>query len=82
MNPALNSRCDMRFAPALRFFRRTPAAHHAPDPADMGTAFGMEASLEGDAALSDYRAQSYELESERTKAAAESPLAWLSRRSS
>jgi hypothetical protein len=72
----------MRFAPALRFFRRTPVAHHVPDPADMGTAFGMEATLEGDASLQDYRAPSYELESERAKAATESPLAWLSRRSS
>jgi len=72
----------MRFAPALRFFRRTPVAHHVPDPADMGTAFGMEATLEGDTGLQDYRAPSYELESERAKTATESPLAWLSRRSS
>jgi hypothetical protein len=72
----------MRFAPALRFFRRTPLAHHVPEPADLGTAFGMEVSLEGDAGMQDYRSQSYELESERAKTRTESPLAWLSRRSS
>jgi hypothetical protein len=71
----------MRFAPALRFFRRDPAAARPQDPADLGTAFGMEAWLgDGD----DYRASVIEpeLESQRTGAAAESPLAWLSRRSS
>ncbi|MEJ6004824.1 hypothetical protein WG899_04645 [Paucibacter sp. AS339] len=71
----------MRFAPALRFFRRTPAATHEQDPADLGTAFGMEASLEeGD----DYRASvtELELESQRARRALESPLAWLSKRNS
>ncbi|MDN3919337.1 hypothetical protein [Roseateles violae] len=71
----------MRFAPALRFFRRDPAAAHPQDPADLGTAFGMEASLDD----SDfYRASvpQTELESQRTQATQESPLAWLSRRSS
>ena len=69
----------MRFAPALRFFRRGSAPQHPQDPADMGTAFGMEASLEeGD----EYRASVSvgELESQRANAALESPLAWLSRR--
>jgi hypothetical protein len=67
----------MRFAPALRFFRRDPAAAvHPQDPADLGTAFGMEASLsDGD----DYRTNviDSELESQRAAAAPESPLAWL-----
>ena len=40
----------MRFAPALRFLRRKAVAPISQaDPADLGTAFGMEASLEGDA---------------------------------
>ncbi len=67
----------MRFTPALRFFRRNSAVTHEPDPADLGTAFGMEASLEdGD----DYRPSisEMELESQRARAALESPLAWLS----
>jgi hypothetical protein len=71
----------MRFAPALRFFRRSPAPAHEQDPADLGTAFGMEASLqEGD----DYRASvtEVELESQRARRALESPLAWLSKRNS
>ncbi|MET0518520.1 MAG: hypothetical protein ABW005_06760 [Burkholderiaceae bacterium] len=71
----------MRFASAFSFFRRGPAAAPAQDPADMGTAFGMEASLEGE---EDYRAgvSEYELESQRQRAALESPLAWLSARRS
>ena len=70
----------MRFAPALRFFRRQPTQAHEQDPADLGTAFGMEASLEGG---EDFRASAtdYGLESERVAASSESPLAWLSRRS-
>ena len=70
----------MRFTPALRFFRRDRAPSVEQDPADMGTAFGMEASLEdGD----DYRASvtEVELESQRARAALESPLAWLTKRS-
>jgi hypothetical protein len=69
----------MRFAPALRFFRRSPAPALEQDPADLGTAFGMEASLQdGD----DYRASvtEVELESQRARRALESPLAWLSKR--
>ncbi|MFY7864106.1 hypothetical protein [Roseateles sp.] len=71
----------MRFAPALRFFRRSPAPSLDQDPADLGTAFGMEASLQdGD----DYRASvtEVELESQRARRALESPLAWLSKRNS
>jgi hypothetical protein len=68
----------MRFATALNFFRRVPATVEH-DPADMGTCFGMEASLED----SDFSAVSEaELSAERERAAQESPLAWLSRRSS
>jgi hypothetical protein len=70
----------MRFAPSLRFFRRSPRPVREHDPADMGTAFGMEACLEDD---EDYRASvtEHELESQRERAALESPLAWLTRRS-
>lgn len=71
----------MRLPPSLRFFtRRNSAPAHVQEPADMGTAFGMEASLEdGD----DYRASVsvHELESQRLQSASESPLAWLTRRS-
>ncbi len=69
----------MRFAPALRFFRRQPAETHEQDPADLGTAFGMEASLQ---AGDDFRPSvgEYPLESQQTEASSDSPLAWLSRR--
>jgi hypothetical protein len=68
----------MRFASALNFFRRVPATV-GHDPADMGTCFGMEASLED----SDFSlASDAELSADRERAALESPLAWLSRRSS
>jgi len=74
----------MRFAPAaLRFFRRSSTQVVEQDPAEMGTAFGMEASLEP---IVEFRpsAGDYGLESQQVGAAAataESPLAWLSRRS-
>lgn len=68
----------MRFTPNLRFFRKTPAPAIEQDPADLGTAFGMEASLEGEDGQ-QRRSTSYELESERAGADSESPLAWLSR---
>lgn len=72
----------MRFTPALRFFRKSSTPRDAHDPADLGTAFGMEATLEGDSG--DYvnsAPPSYELESERAaRIALESPLAWLNRR--
>lgn len=74
----------MRFAPALRFFRKSSTPAQAHDPADLGTAFGMEASLESEGGGSSSRPD-YPLESEQQAAAAraalESPLAWLSRRS-
>ena len=66
----------MRFASALNFFRR-PAAPVQQDPADMGTCFGMEASLED----GDYRSYTPPpLES--AARGDESPLAWLTRRAS
>lgn len=68
----------MRFTPNLRFFRKAPAPAIEHDPADLGTAFGMEASLEGEDA-DQRRNSSYPLESERASADSESPLAWLSR---
>lgn len=74
----------MRFAPSLRFFRKTRAGLATPDPADLGTAFGMEASLEeGGQDFRPSQAGAYELESTQRAAreALESPLAWLSRRS-
>ena len=68
----------MRFTSALNFFRRVPATVEH-DPADMGTCFGMEASLE-DSNFS--KASEAELSADRERAALESPLAWLSRRTS
>jgi hypothetical protein len=69
----------MRFTPTLRFFRRDTAPRAQPDPADMGTCFGMEASLE--AAPADYRKPAtYALESQGALQTQESPLAWLNRR--
>ncbi|HEY1091065.1 MAG TPA: hypothetical protein VGE47_08245 [Burkholderiaceae bacterium] len=69
----------MRFAQPFRFFRRSPTPLIEQDPADMGTAFGMEASLEGDEGWSRSNS-SYELESATQAKPSESPLAWMSRR--
>ncbi len=71
----------MRFVPALRFFRRDAAARGTPDPADLGTAFGLDACLDG-GAVSEYRSQpaSDFLESQSGRAPQDSPLSWLSRR--
>ena len=44
----------MRFVPALRFFRRDVAARSEPDPADLGTAFGLDACLDA-GGVSEYR---------------------------
>lgn len=68
----------MRFTPTLRFFRRDVAARVQPDPADMGTCFGMEATLEAEP-VEYRRAASYPLESQSPPSAQESPLAWMSR---
>lgn len=71
----------MRFVPALRFFRRDAAVRSEPDPADLGTAFGLDACLD-DGGVSEYRSQpaSDFLESQSQRPAQESPLGWLSRR--
>jgi len=75
----------MRFDPAaaLRFFRRSSRAHGELDPADMGTAFGLEATLEGSEAPEFRNSGSYEsLESQEQKpAVAASPMAWMHRKS-
>lgn len=72
----------MRFVPALRFFRRDAAVRSEPDPADLGTAFGLDACLDG-GGVSEYRSQppSDFLESQSGRVVAQdSPLSWLSRR--
>lgn len=70
----------MRFVPALRLFRRDAAVRSEPDPADLGTAFGLDACLDGK--VSEYRSQppSDFLESQSGSAVQDSPLGWLSRR--
>jgi len=68
----------MRLVPALRFLRRTSdrAPVRAIDPADLGTAFGMEASLEEVRST----APGYgELESQRAHPPLENPMAWVRR---
>ncbi|MFO0120911.1 MAG: hypothetical protein ACK520_00330 [Inhella sp.] len=68
----------MRFAPALRFLRRPAAPVRRPqDPADMGTAFGMEACLEPDLAAAP---PAYSLESQRPHPPRDNPMAWLRER--
>ena len=72
----------MRFVPALRFFRRDVAARSEPDPADLGTAFGLDACLDG-VGVSEYRSHSPSdfLESQSSaNGHQESPLSWLTRR--
>jgi len=63
----------MRFANALSFFRRQPARIEQ-DPADLGTAFGMEASLEDEAFSAPPAA---DLDSAAVSNESESPLSWL-----
>jgi len=69
----------MRFAPALRFLRRSAKPARTPgDPADMGTAFGMEASLEDTA---QGRPPAYaQLESQRAHPPLDNPMAWMRQR--
>ena len=68
----------MRLAPNLPFLRRatdrTPA--RVQDPADLGTAFGMEASLEEAPASSAGYGQ---LESQREHPPLDNPMAWVRR---
>lgn len=68
----------MRFVPALRFLRRT--SDRPPvrvlDPADLGTAFGLEACLEQvPAGQPSYG----ELESQRAHPPLDNPMAWVRR---
>jgi hypothetical protein len=68
----------MRLAPSFPFLRR--AADRAParaqDPADLGTAFGLEASLEDfHAAPAAYG----QLESQREHPPLDNPMAWVKR---
>lgn len=71
----------MRFAPALRFLRRgTSAPAHQADPADLGTAFGMEASLESDGDFEDRNRGYATLESQRPHPSVDSPMEWMRRR--
>lgn len=67
----------MRFAPALRFLRRRSdqSPVRAIDPADLGTAFGMEASLEDVPVMPSYG----ELESQRSHPPLDNPMAWVRR---
>lgn len=73
----------MRIASALRLFRRNSPSTHEPEPADMGTAFGMEASFGDASEYEDFRRSDYGLESQTaTPAAIESPLSWMTSRRS
>ena len=71
----------MRFVPALRFFRRNAAVRGEPDPADLGTAFGLDACLDG-GGISEYRSQPAvdTLESQSGRTPHDTPLSWLTRR--
>ncbi len=63
----------MRFAPSLNFLRRAAKpARRMGDPADMGTAFGMEATLEANS-----EPPSYPLESQRPHPPIDNPMAWM-----
>lgn len=66
----------MRFAPNFlrRHSDRPPV--RAQDPADLGTAFGMEASLE---AQPQVRPAYGELESQRPHPPLDNPMAWVRR---
>ncbi|WP_377158694.1 hypothetical protein ACFJIX_06930 [Roseateles sp. UC29_93] len=71
----------MRITSALRLFRRNSSGTHEPEPADMGTAFGMEASFGDDSEYEDFRRSDYGLESESAPPATiESPLSWMAAR--
>lgn len=74
----------MRLASALRLFRRNGPSLPEPEPADMGTAFGMEASFGNASEYEDFRRSDYGLESQQAvpQAAVLSPLSWLSARRS
>jgi len=67
----------MRLPNALSFFRRQPIRLEQ-DPADMGTAFGMEASLEHEAGAPP---REHRLDSDQPASESDSPLSWLLHRS-
>lgn len=75
----LAMRSIMRFLPAMLQFRRSNARARMPrdqDPADLGTAFGMEASLSDEMDYLPLPAAAASAEPYRQ----ESPMSWLSRR--
>jgi hypothetical protein len=67
----------MRFAPSLRFLRRNSdhTTARVVDPADLGTAFGMEVSLEQLPMPPAYG----QLESQRAHPPLDNPMAWVRR---
>ena len=72
----------MRIASALSLFRRNSPTAHEPEPADMGTAFGMEASFGDESEYEDFRRSDYGLESQaEPRPTVASPLSWMARRS-
>lgn len=68
----------MRLAPAFPFLRRSSdrAPVRVQDPADLGTAFGMEVSLEEHGSSAPAYA---ELESQRAHPPLDNPMAWVRR---
>lgn len=72
----------MGISSALRLFRRHSPGHQEPEPADMGTAFGMEASFGDASEYEDFRRSDYGLESQSSPPAIESPLSWMAARRS
>jgi hypothetical protein len=68
----------MPFTPALRFLRRSAGASRArkPDPADMGTVFGLEESL-GRAEVQPAAGESHEPQAPQEPL--DNPMAWLLR---
>ena len=67
----------MRLLPTMFTFRRHVIGHTlaAPDPADLGTAFGLDACLDEEPPAPPRRSDAQEAERPL-----ESPTAWLSRR--
>jgi hypothetical protein len=69
----------MRFLPSMLQFRRPAAGDRVmreQDPADLGTAFGMEACLGEEMDYVPINTEGFGLESR----AQEAPMSWLSRR--
>ena len=71
---------DVTIGPVTRLWRLARKSKRLPDPADLGTAFGLDACLDG-VEQGDYRQHVRpELLESQSPPAADSPLAWLSRR--